>query len=90
VGEQRCVILNPKFSALYPELEAGRWLPAWQAAVRRAERLWHDLGAEALIQGRILPDEHFRFRGGSPREFGWYVTPERLSDPTPAEAETEG
>jgi hypothetical protein len=85
VGEQRRVMLDPQFGSLYPELKAGEWLPAWEAAVRRAEHLWRDLGAEALIRDRVLPDEHFRFRGGTPRDSGWYVIPERLSDPTPAE-----
>jgi hypothetical protein len=82
-------MLNPKFRALYPELRAGCWLTAWQAAVTRAERLWRDVGPEALIQGRLLSDEHFQFRGGSPRPAGWYAMPERLSDPTAAELQLD-
>lgn len=83
----RTVFLDPKFGALYPELPAGHWIPAWQAASRRAERVWREAGADALIQGRLLSEEHFRFRGGKPRPPTWYVTPERLSDPTDAELE---
>jgi hypothetical protein len=64
---------------------AGHWIPAWQAATQRADRVWREIGAEALIQGRLLSDEHFRFKGGNPRPPSWYVSPERLSDPTPAE-----
>ena len=78
--------LHPKFGSLYPEIPAGHWIPAWQAATRRAERLWRETGADALIEGRLLSEEHFQFRGGRARGVGWYVEPERLSDPTPAEA----
>ena len=60
-------------------------MPAWQAATRRAERLWQEAGPEALLEDRILPEEHFQFRGGKPRGSDWYVRPERLTDPTPAE-----
>ncbi|HEX2249971.1 MAG TPA: hypothetical protein VHH32_06450 [Gemmatimonadales bacterium] len=78
-------MLNPKFAALYPELSAGLWLSAWQATVRRAERVWREAGAEAVIFDRLLPDEHFDFRGGRPRDPDWHFIPERLSDPTLAE-----
>jgi hypothetical protein len=82
VGSLRRVMLDPEFSAIYPELPAGQWIPAWQAAMRRADRVWLEAGAEALIQDRILPEEHFRFLGGEPRPSDWYPMPERLSDPT--------
>jgi hypothetical protein len=74
--------LNPKFGRLYPELTAGQWLPAWQAAMQRAERVWQVDGSEALIRERLLPPEHFEFQGGTPRSVDWYVTAERLSDAT--------
>ena len=77
--------LNPKFASLYPELPAGQWIPAWQATTRRAERVWGQDGPEAVIHSRLLSDEHFDFRGGKPRPSGWYVMPERVSDPTKAE-----
>jgi len=82
VGSQRHTLLDPKFGSLYPELPAGHWLPAWKAASRRAERLWQEEGPEALIADRLLPDEHFRFKGGQRRSSGWYIAPERLTDPT--------
>jgi hypothetical protein len=85
VPHLRVTRLDPKFGSLYPEIPAGHWLPAWDAATRRAERLWREAGADALLQDRVLPDEHFQFRGGKPRSAGWYVEPERLSDPTRAE-----
>jgi hypothetical protein len=81
VATLRRALLDPRFGSIYPEIPAGHWLPAWQAAMRRAERLWRDVGPDALIEGRLLPDEHFKFRGGKPRELGWYVEPQRLSDP---------
>jgi cytochrome P450 len=85
VGPLRRARLDPKFGPLYPEIPAGHWIPAWQAATRRAERLWREAGADALLSGRVLPEEHFQFRGGRPRSMGWYIEPERLSDPTRAE-----
>ena len=85
MGPLRRARLDPRFGELYPEIPAGQWLPAWQAATRRAERLWRETGAEALLDGRVLPEEHFQFRGGKPRPLGWYIEPERLSDPTRAE-----
>jgi hypothetical protein len=81
----RRVKLKPQFGSQYRELPADHWLPAWQAAMRRAERVWRADGADALIRGRLLPDEHFDFPGGKPRPADWYVTPERLSDPNRAE-----
>ncbi len=85
VAPLRRTRLDPKFGSLYPEIPAGHWIPAWQAATRRAERLWRETGPEALLDGRILPEEHFQFRGGRSRGASWYVTAERLSDPTEAE-----
>lgn len=85
MGLLRRTRLDPKFGSLYPEIPAGHWIPAWQAATRMAERLWREAGPEALLEGRILPEEHFQFCGGRSRGANWYVTPERLSDPTPAE-----
>jgi cytochrome P450 len=81
VSGERRTMLDPQFGRLYPEIPAGYWMSAWQAATRRAERVWREAGAEALISGRLLPDEHFYFRGGRRRNPGWPVVPERLSDP---------
>ncbi len=81
----RHALLDPEFGLLYPEIPPGQWLPAWEASMRRAHRLWREAGPEALVQSRLLPEEHFQFTGGQPRDLGWYVVPERLSDPTPVE-----
>jgi hypothetical protein len=73
----RLTLLNPEFGALYPSIPADQWLPAWEAARRRAEEAWFELGQHAFMK-RVLPDEHFSFRGGKPRAPDWY--PERSSD----------
>ena len=85
MGSLRRAMLDPQFRTIYPEIPAGHWIPAWQAAMRRADRVWLDAGVKALIQDRLLPEEHFRFQGGDPRPSDWYPTPERLSD-TPGES----
>jgi hypothetical protein len=85
VADHRYTLLVPKFASLYPELPANRWMPAWDAAMRRAQQVWREAGAEALVYTRLLPEEHFEFRGGQARPSDWYLKPERLSDPTTAE-----
>jgi hypothetical protein len=85
VERVRCARLEPEYASLYPEIPAGKWLPAWQVASRRAERVWLEAGADALVQRRLLSERHFQFRGGSARPVSWYINPGRLSDPTPAE-----
>ena len=77
--------LIPRFGSFYPAIPADHWIPASQAAIRWAERLWREAGAEALAEGRLLPDAHFEFKGGKPRPSGWCIDPERLSDNTPAD-----
>jgi hypothetical protein len=82
VGSRRYARLVPTFGSLYPELPAGHWMPAWIATMQRADRVWLEAGSAALIFARLLPEQHFEFRGGRPRPSGWYVKPERLSDQT--------
>jgi hypothetical protein len=81
VAEPRLAVLDPEFEALYPELPAGQWVPALKVAAWQADRLWLEQGAGAL-RDRVLPDKHFRFRGGIPRTSEWYIMPERLCDRT--------
>ena len=88
--DQRLAVLDPKFRFLYPELPAGQWLPALDAAIWQADRLWLEAGADALLRDRVLPDKHFQFWGGSPRRLGWYITPERLCDRTTPEIRDAG
>lgn len=85
MADRRYALLVPKFGSMYPELPAGQWIPAWDAAMRRAQQVWREAGPDALIYTRLLPEDHFEFRGGSTRPSDWYLKPERLSDPTPSE-----
>jgi hypothetical protein len=80
VAALRRALLKPEFGTLYPELPAAHWLPAWQAAMRRAERLWFEKGPEAMVEGRLLSEDHFQFKGGSTRSADWRGVTERLSD----------
>jgi hypothetical protein len=72
--------LKSEFGSLYPELPAEHWVPALQLVIRRAERIWREHGAQALIGDRLLPDEHFDFKGGRRRASDWHIHTERLSD----------
>jgi hypothetical protein len=58
--------LRPEYAQLYPRIASGIWLSARVAAqaVRRGlmRRKLHEATGE-----RLLPDEHFDFRGGRSR-----------------------
>lgn len=58
--------LRPEYAHLYPELEAGAWLPASEVG---ATILMTQLRAAAptRLGDRLLPDHHFDFRGGQIR-----------------------
>ncbi len=60
--------LRPEFAHLYPELAAGQWL---SASVVGATILMSQLRSSRppSLGDRLLPDEHFEFRGGPAREF---------------------
>jgi hypothetical protein len=77
---QRRTMLKPEFAELYPELPGGQWLDALEAAMRRAERLWFEYGAAALMSGRLLSNEHFEFAGGKNRRDRQARALERMAD----------
>jgi hypothetical protein len=55
--------LQPEHAPLYPGVPAGEWQPAAVLADRvLAGRLLR--GACSAVQGRVLVDEYFEFRGG--------------------------
>ena len=58
-------------------------------AARKLHWERREIGPEAMVQDRLLSDDHFDFRGGKPRPIDWYVTPERLSDPNVAELQLD-
>jgi hypothetical protein len=64
-GTIREARLRPQYASLYPALEAGTWQPA--SAIGRQLLLWH-LTASIPPEGeRLMSEEHFEFRGGTPR-----------------------
>ena len=58
--------LRPEWGGLYPALRTGEW----EEAVVLADRLLADSllrGSGTALQGRVLPEAHFDFRGGASR-----------------------
>jgi hypothetical protein len=65
----REVRLKKRFAALYHCLRPGVWKPAAATVDEvRACVLKHPGPAGLVRAGRLLEDEHFEFRGGSPHE----------------------
>ncbi len=79
-NNNRQVRVRAPFAGLYPELPMGHWATAGGIALRVAARIWRDHGVNAVVSDRLLPEEHFEFRGGTSREPAWEGSPERLSD----------
>jgi hypothetical protein len=73
--------LRPEFARLYPGLEPGTWLPV-EKLLRHVTNLIHqDRSRSGIITGeRLLHDEHFEYRGASPRPDGLPSRSTRLSD----------
>jgi hypothetical protein len=64
MGLSRETRMRPGYGHVYPELRPG-WEAAQRVAARVADRLLSRHGYAALLRRRVLPDEHFEFRGGS-------------------------
>ena len=60
--------LRPACGSLYPGLEADRWLPV-ETVLRHVATLLLEgrITAQAISGERVLREEHFEFRGDSPR-----------------------
>jgi hypothetical protein len=62
--------LRPEFADIYPGLSPGQW----ESAVRIAEAVLANLMLQEMAQApasmRVLPEEHFEFRGGEPAPRG--------------------
>jgi hypothetical protein len=56
--------LRPEFADLYPGLTPGEW----ESAARIAEAVLANVMLQQMAEapGRLLPEEHFEFRGGAP------------------------
>lgn len=73
--------LRPEFDYLYPDIEAGAWQPVEVLINRVVTMLYGDRSRAGVITGeRLLRDDHFEFRGSSPRPAGLPAELSRLSD----------
>ena len=75
----RKACLKPELASLYPEVLPNIWLGAAGVAARVAARLRRERGRD-LLAGRVLPDEHFEFRGGRRRSLRWAGQGSRLGE----------
>jgi hypothetical protein len=63
--------LRPDFDYLYPGISTGSWLPVERLIRDVVALLYGDESKSAVITGeRLLRDDHFEFRGSSPRPQG--------------------
>ena len=60
--------LRPEYADLYPTLTPGQWEPAARVAEVVLARLLLLEISDAPLQDRVLPEEHFEFRGETPME----------------------
>jgi hypothetical protein len=58
--------LRPQYADLYPTLTPGQWEPAARVAeVVLARQLLLEI-SDTPLRDRVLPEEHFEFRGETP------------------------
>ena len=61
--EIRMARLRVEFAQQYPPITAGQWMPAAEVGARML--FWHlELAGTVPLGDRLLPEEHFEFRGG--------------------------
>jgi hypothetical protein len=87
--------LRPEFDYLYPDIEPGQWQPVEALINRVVTMLYGDRSQSGVITGdRLLRDDHFEFRGVSPRPTGLPSELSRMSDagvePSRARKDVEG
>ena len=73
--------LRTQFASLYAGIEPGVWIPV-ETLLRQVTDIVHsDRSKSGVITGeRLLLDEHFDFRGASPRPQGLPPDSSRMSD----------
>ena len=73
--------LRTQFASLYAGIEPGVWIPV-ETLLRQVTDIVHsDRSKSGVITGeRLLLDEHFDFRGASPRPQGLPSDSSRMSD----------
>jgi hypothetical protein len=73
--------LRADFAYLYPGLDASDWTPVETLINRVVTLLYGDPANSGRITGaRLLREDHFEFRGASPRPDGWPAGLTRMSD----------
>lgn len=73
--------LRTDFAHLYPGIETDRWFPVEALINRIVTMLYGDPNQSGVITGsRLLREDHFEFRGASPRPEGWPEGLSRMSD----------
>ena len=76
----RKACLKPEYASLYPEVPPNIWLGAAGVAAHVAARLRRSAGSNYWLPKRVLPDEHFEFRGGRRRRQTWRGPGSRLGE----------
>ena len=76
----RKTCLKPEYASLYPEVGSNIWLGAAGVAARVAARLRGSGDPDDSLPKRVLPDEHFEFRGGRRRRQSWSGPGSRLGE----------
>ncbi len=73
--------LRADFAYLYPGIDETAWMPVEALINRVVTMLYGDPGSSGRITGaRLLREDHFEFRGASPRPEGWPSGLSRMSD----------
>ena len=76
--ELRQARLRPEYATLYPSVPADIWRPIGEVLDSvTAARLRAGRRSGEMLQGRLLDDRHFEFRGGYQRPHGRHT---RLMD----------
>jgi hypothetical protein len=73
--------LRSEFAYLYPGIPADIWMPVETLMHDVVTMVYGDKSKSGVITGdRLLREDHFEFRGASPRPEGWPENLSRLSD----------
>lgn len=73
--------LRTKYAGLYPGLKPGVWTPVEKLLRQVTDMIHKDRSKSGVITGRrLLHDDHFEYRGTSPRPEGLPEGDSRLSD----------
>jgi hypothetical protein len=73
--------LRPEFAGLYPGVEPGVWERATLLADLLLAQHFLRPSPGYMLSDRVLPEEHFEFRGGEVRGLFWNGQLSRATDP---------